>query len=709
MREAAFEDSKQLSQLTVTSNIRALAPLRSCLPLLLGVAACGGGGGGGGGGGSVSAQFTSSPSQSAETGASASVDIELYVPSGTLDEAVEFYVTDLGSGTAVAGTDYLPLGALGVTFPIGAQSGDILSVTWNPINDGLSEGNETLNLALMPVGDAVVSGRSEITATILDDESATLLVEEGALGGDLIPPLGTIPMGHQTIGVPTSTGIDVWLNNIGVAPLRISAPVLVSENTDAFIIETPVEIGATATVAIPPVDVASPLFGMGAATGAEATSIPLVLSTDILEDLEHYDHVILRGMPVPGGAPLDLNLERIPSPVRPDAVLRIDGEVVSGGLVSITASGSSWSGQIVGDPDSSVHLSFSDAGSRGWITPGDTSEETLHLQAGAGWSAPASMVVDSAMHGETPPTAGELCSGVGEVPGSEMGMITSASTTDGGGHAPYVCRLALETDYQLFQKFGDPTLLANYVTQLVAAVSNRFHTDVATTFQIVYLGINTTPADPWTSQDSGGSVSDLLYEFQEEWAPMYGGSWPVDADLAHFLSGALGGGMAFINVLCNDNYGFGVSTGLTASTDWSTYTGGSSALYWDFNVLAHELGHAFNARHTHEYCPPLDTCALGCQGQLCEPGTIMSYCHACPGGVGNIDLKFHPRIANEMRLAVTNSCLSEATLANGDATFFRLFFIPTGAPGARQATLEFTHDATSAPSPYRITLSGIAE
>ena len=692
----------------MTSNLRALALLSSCLPLLFGLAACGGGGGGDGGGG-ISAQFASTPSQSAETGSSASVDIELYVPSGTLDEPVEFYVTDLGSGTAIAGTDYIPLGALGVTFPIGAQSGDILTVTWDPINDGLSEGNETLDLALMPVGDAVVSGRSEISATILDDESATFLVEEGTRGGSLIPPLGNLPMGHQTIGVPSSIGIDVWLNNIGVAPLRISAPVFVSGDTDEFVIATPVEISSTATVAIPPVDVSSPLFGMSAATGAEATSIPLVLSTDVLEDLEHYEHVILRGTPIPGGPAVDLDLKRIPSPVRPDAVLQIDGEVVSGGLTSITASGSSWSGKIVGDPDSSVHLSFSDAGSRGWISPGDTSEETLHLQAGAGWSAAASMVAGSAMHTETPPTAGELCSGVGEVPGLEMGLITSAATTDGGSHVPYVCRLALETDYQLFQKFGDPTLLANYITQLVAAVSDRYHADVATTFQIVYLGIHTTPADPWSSQDSGGSVSDLLNEFQAEWAPMYGGSWPVTADLAHLLSGTLGGGKAFINTLCNENYGFGVSTGLTASTNWSTYTGGSSALYWDFDVLAHELGHAFNARHTHEYCPPLDTCALSCQGQLCEPGTIMSYCHACPGGVGNVELVFHPQVANEMRRAVTNSCLAEATLASGDATFFRLFFIPTGAPGQREATVEFTHDATSAPSPYRITLFGIAE
>ncbi len=678
------------------------------LPFVLGLAACGGGGGGGGGS-VVSAQFASTSSQSPETGSSVSVEVEIFVPFGTLEEPVEYFVVDLGTGTAVPGTDYIALGALTVTFPIGAQSGDRMTISWNPLDDGVSEGNETLNLALLPVGDSFVAGRTHITATILDDESSTLLVEKSVQGGELLSTMANVAMGHQTIGIPTETGIDIWLNNIGVAPLRISAPIITTGDTSDFVIETPVQIGSLATIASTPVDVASPLFGVSAATNSDANSIPLLLSREMLEELEQFEHVVLRGVPVPGGAPVDLDLKRIPSPVRADAILAIDGELVSGGLASLSGSGSSWSGFVVGDPGSSVHLSLSQAGSRGWISPSDHDAETMHLQAGASWSAPSSMIVNSALHSAVVPTAANLCSGVSEVPGQEQGMITSAATTDGGSHVPYVCRLALETDYQLFQKFGDSTLLANYVTQLVASVSDRFHNDVATTFQIVYLGIHTTPDDPWTTQDSGGTVEHLLAEFQQEWAPIYGESWPVTADLAHLLSGALGGGMSYINVLCDQNYGFGVSTGLTASTDWSTYTGGSSALYWDFDVLAHELGHAFNARHTHEYCPPLDTCGLSCQGQLCERGTIMSYCHACAGGVANIDLEFRPEIANEMRLAVNNSCLAEATLGAGDATFFRLFFRPTSSPGEKSTTLEFTHDAVSAPSPYRITLSGVAE
>ena len=62
-----------------------------------------------------------------------------------------------------------------------------------------------------------------------------------------------------------------------------------------------------------------------------------------------------------------------------------------------------------------------------------------------------------------------------------------------------------------------------------------------------------------------------------------------------------------------------------------------------------------------------------------------------------------------MRRAVNQSCLAEADLMPGDASFFRVFFRPDANAGPHTATLEFTHDATSAPSPYRVTLVGEAE
>jgi hypothetical protein len=85
----------------------------------------------------------------------------------------------------------------------------------------------------------------------------------------------------------------------------------------------------------------------------------------------------------------------------------------------------------------------------------------------------------------------------------------------------------------------------------------------------------------------------------------------------------------------------------------------------------------------------------------------MSYCHLC-GGMDNIDLQFHPVNANIMRQAVNSSCLGLSALAGGDYVQYLVRFDPLTATGQRNATLEFPHDATNAPQPFRIRLRGAA-
>lgn len=98
---------------------------------------------------------------------------------------------------------------------------------------------------------------------------------------------------------------------------------------------------------------------------------------------------------------------------------------------------------------------------------------------------------------------------------------------------------------------------------------------------------------------------------------------------------------------------------------------GAGALNWDFMVVAHELGHNFGAGHTHQTCvsgAPIDPCFTGpidCgddPGSCSTPpqsciatGTIMSYCHLCPGGLSNITTSFHPYSVSVMQNAL--SCL----------------------------------------------------
>ena len=242
---------------------------------------------------------------------------------------------------------------------------------------------------------------------------------------------------------------------------------------------------------------------------------------------------------------------------------------------------------------------------------------------------------------------------------------------------------------------------------MLAAASQRYEIDVGTSLEIAYLGVHTTSNDGWDTPELQGSASQMLDEFQHAWGAAWGGAWPVPANLAHFLSGAsLGGGVAYLGVLCDQNWGFAVSGNLNGVIDWSGWNGAAGPLNWDFLVFAHETGHNFGAQHTQSYCPPLDRCYASCiQGTQCHTGTLMSYCHLC-GGVQNVELRFHPFVANQMRAEVTTSCLGEILLQPGAALDWLVRFDPWTGAGMRHAQIDFTHGAGNAPSPFHLQVVG---
>jgi len=169
------------------------------------------------------------------------------------------------------------------------------------------------------------------------------------------------------------------------------------------------------------------------------------------------------------------------------------------------------------------------------------------------------------------------------------------------------------------------------------------------------LSIYTTSNDPWKTPDMGGSSSQMLNEFQRYWKP---DGFPLGAALAHFMSGAnLGGGVAYVGSFCSES-GVAVSGNLAGQTTMPVPT--KSSLNWDFVVCAHETGHNFGSPHTHDYCPPIDSCYPGLctTGTQCiTNGTIMGYCHLCPGGLNNVQTFFHQRVANRMSKVVSVSCI----------------------------------------------------
>jgi hypothetical protein len=633
----------------------------------------------------------------------------------SLGVAVTAVVSDAGTGSATSGSDYAAFAPHTVTFAAASASGSTQTVMLNVMSDATVELDETVRLALSsPSAGAQLGATTTEQVTIHDDDASgpsSFVGTQGATGVETtLTDNDLVTLGTQTLNAGPNAGTLVRVTNAGGAPMQLAAPHLTGTNTgdfDVTVESAPLVPAADVTTADDPaLAVVSPLQMMPASSGL---GVALAFDPDRANELAPMSKASLYGFPLPGEGDVTLQLQRIPLPISDDAVLRVDGADVAGGLKPLVSDLSLWTGNVLEVPGSRVFLALSNTGPQGFIELPNQSDRLVQLAHGASGELRAVRSDSLAAMGFSPPPF--YCVDAPLVPGAPVGaqqLPTTSGEPGIGALNPSDCRVAIETDYQLYQRFGSTNGLTNYVTKLIGAISAQYFEDVQATISIAYLGVYTTAGDPWTSQDSGGNASALLSEFRTAWAPS---SWPVSANLAHFISGAsLGGGVAYVGVLCNQSFGFGVSGNVTGNINWGTWNGQPANFTWDFVVVAHEMGHNFGSSHTHDYCPPLDQCYSNCTGTtVCSQGTIMSYCHTCGSGMSNIQLHFHSHTANIMRQSVNSSCLGLSALLGGDHVQYRVTFDPHSATGQRDAVLEFQHDAANAPTPFRVRLRGTAQ
>lgn len=414
---------------------------------------------------------------------------------------------------------------------------------------------------------------------------------------------------------------------------------------------------AVAAFAEPEVPVARAAPFRAEASGAAARRT-FALDHGAAAALEALDAVRLLDFPAPDGSALTLDLRRT-------RALAAGAQVSIGGRPQPAGTGaarvSTWSGRVAGEADSLAFLALSPLGTRGFVRRGARTIHLLGLPDAAG--RPASDRFAVADGAALPPRDALASCGARGTPQAALGLPRGAvgkasgalvPLAQGGDPPHFTCRIAVETDWAFFQLFQDSAAAEVYATTLLAAVSALYESEIGLVLDVRYLGLHDHADGAWAAVD----MFELLGKFEQAWGD---GKAPVPTEAHLFLSGALlGGGVAEIDSLCDPDRSFAVASHING---WLTDPPTQGPLTWDFYVAAHELGHLLGTVHTHQYCPPLDLCAPpwafgSCQFQWnCSPGTIMSYCHQCFGGMNNIQLENHPAVKARLRETTAASCL----------------------------------------------------
>lgn len=207
-------------------------------------------------------------------------------------------------------------------------------------------------------------------------------------------------------------------------------------------------------------------------------------------------------------------------------------------------------------------------------------------------------------------------------------------------HEDKCVKVYIETNYNLFLNKGSVTGVENYVNGLFNNVSIIYQNEeINTVISEIFV---------WTTDDPySNSVNTALSEFRAARQSGFNG------DLAHlFILNGSGGGVAYLNTLCNPGFSFAVSNINSGYNSFPNYS-------WTIMVVSHEMGHNLGSNHT-QWCGwpggAIDNC-YQTEGS-CPPGppatgggTIMSYCHVASAGI-NFSNGFGPLPGDRIRQRV---------------------------------------------------------
>ncbi|MEO1583174.1 MAG: M12 family metallo-peptidase [Planctomycetota bacterium] len=449
---------------------------------------------------------------------------------------------------------------------------------------------------------------------------------------------------------------------------------------------------------------------------------PIAVSRELIEEIRGANQVMLMGVPLGGGEQADLDMTSISVTAAPDAkIVNGRGPVRTQSELGLDGRSQFLGGEVAGAPGSKAFLAITPTGVNGFvqvdgqlhvITNGDPTQPsdpvvynmTTLPEGSIHWAS----FVCNAIEPQTMQTLNETeitaeaierhdaanNSGRRGIPGAlerarsaEQGVSIEtggAPTSSAGdpvgfrmGEEPIddcrILNVAIEVDQEFGDRYEsreDPlAAVTDYVDTLIAANNFIYGAAINVQFRKIYQRtwlFEPEGSDPW----EGFSTADLLFQLQDEWTPTSAPDNVTEWRGVHLLSGRnLGGGIAFLRAMCNKDIAHAVSADLFGSfpvVDGTNEPISNQGNNWDIVVTAHEWGHNLGAPHTHGTNPTIDGCGLGdCTGA--ENGTIMSYCHLCPGGLRNIELVFDQRIINEEVRPYIETAGCNSVAANADA------------------------------------------
>ncbi|TAK30116.1 MAG: propanediol utilization protein, partial [Saprospiraceae bacterium] len=245
----------------------------------------------------------------------------------------------------------------------------------------------------------------------------------------------------------------------------------------------------------------------------------------------------------------------------------------------------------------------------------------------------------------------------------------------------YALALACTGEYAQYHGGTVPLVMAEYNVAMTR-VNGIYERDnsvtmelVPNTSQLIFLNAAT---DPYTNNNGG----TMLGQNQTTCDNIIGSA---NYDIGHVFSTG-GGGVAYLNAVCNNGFKAGGVTGLSNPT--------GDPFYVDY--VAHEMGHQFGGNHT--FNSNQGSCAGNQNNSTAmEPGsgtTIMAYAGICGSQnvQNNSDDYFHAINLDEIAAHVTgfgNSCAT--TTASGNSapavTLTSAFYsVPVSTPLALKAT-----------------------